>query len=70
MYGLEFEGWIVQVDQLNQRVAGRVVRADMRFELFQMALAVAREWFPSPMAKSKGASAFGRPYFSCKLQVQ
>jgi len=69
MYGLEFEGWIVQVDQLNQRVAGRVVRADMRFELFQMALAVAREWFPSlwQRARERLQSADRIFHVSCRF---
>jgi len=55
MYGLEFEGWIVQVDQLNQRVAGRVVRADMRFEFFPDSFGSGEGMVSIPYGKEQGS---------------
>ena len=52
---LELQPFVVDVFNLDQRVAGGVIHAHLGLIFSQMALAVASEWLPSPMANSSTA---------------
>ena len=59
MDGLEYDAFVMNVLKLNKAVAGGMLigcgEAFLGLTRSQLALAVAKEWLPSPMAKSRGA---------------